>query len=162
MKKSVCVVKQKKFEKDPRKQYVKKYRIYPSFLYGCLDKWLKKMSSNGLHIVYCGFLCFWFEKGFPEEREYFTYGLSTQEGRYSISLRYPLLEKQYGLKKKRSSINSNRTKSYQIIEIDTSKIDSGYIELINDRNDLYMRYFLRNLIIVLTVIALSHTLIYFL
>lgn len=142
----------KKFQKNPCKQYAKRYRIYPSFLYSHLDRWLKKMSLNGWHVVHCGLICFLFEKGVPEEREYFTYGLGTQEGKYSISLRFPLLEKQYGLEKKKSAINSNCTKAYSIVEIDTYKIDIGYGELINDRNHLYMRYFLRNLSVIIAVI----------
>ncbi len=76
---------------SPGKEYIKIIRMYPAFLYHRLDKWLKLMSRSGWHIVHCGLFTFWFEKGKPIEKEYFTYGLSTQEGKYSISLRYPML-----------------------------------------------------------------------
>ncbi len=147
----------KKFRREQGKQYVKKFRIYPSFLYCRLDKWLKSMSLKGWHIVHCGLLFFWFEKGEPAEKEYFTYGLVTHEGKYSISLQYPLLEKTYGVKKKKSKINSNETKTYQIVEIDLGRIDVqndiGYKELISDRNRLYMRHSLRTFGIILAVAA---------
>ena len=146
------------FYKDPKKQYLKKYRFYPMFLYSCLDKWLKDMSLKGWHIVHCGLLTFVFEKGEPCEKEYFTYGLSTQEGKYSISLRYPFLEETYGLKSKKSKINFNKAKAYKIVEIDLDKInikdDIGYNELKNDRNHLYLEYFIRNTVIFSFVLVL--------
>lgn len=141
---------------DPSKQYIRKFRIYPYFVYNRLDKWLKEMSAKGWHIVHCGIFFFWFEKGEPKDKEYFTYGLSTQEGKYSLSLRYPLLEKTYGLKKKKSPINSNKNKVYAVVEIDLSRIDIendvGYKEMISDRNRLYMKYFIRNVCVILSAI----------
>ena len=96
----VVKVKYKKYELSKKKdntnsekKYLKKLRIYPTFLYCYLDKWLQKMSLKGWHIIHCNLLFFWFESGLPEKREYFTYGLSTQEGFYSITLRHPFLEK---------------------------------------------------------------------
>lgn len=146
---------EKGFRKDINKLYVRKFRVYPSFLYSRLDRWLKAMSLKGLHVVHCDMLSFWFEKGLPKEKEYFTYGLATQEGKYNISLKYPLLEKTYGVKSKNSKINSNDKKTYKIVEIDTTRIavqnDAGYKELITDRNHLYLRYFIRNS----TILALS-------
>lgn len=134
----------KKFIKEPGKQYKRKFRIYLPFVYNRLDKWLKSMSLKGWHIVHCGLFYFLFEKGKPTEKEYFTY-TNTQEGKYSISLMYPLLEKTYGVKKKKSKINSNEAKAHTIIEIDLKKVDVkndiGYKELINDRNRLYRKYF---------------------
>lgn len=116
------------------------------------------MSEKGWHIVHCGMFFFWFERGAPQKKEYFTYASLTQEGRYSIALRYPFLEKTYGLPKEKSKINSNETKKYQILEIDVNKIDIendvGYKELINDRNSLYVRYFLIRLGIMLSVVAI--------
>ena len=98
------------------------------------------MSAEGWHIVHCGIFFFVFEKGEPKNKEYFTYGLSAQEGKYNIELMHPFLEKRYGVKAKRSKINANRSKSLQIVEIDTDKIDVnndiGYKELISDRNSL--------------------------
>lgn len=141
-----------------QKEYVKKLRIYLPFMYSHLDKWLKSMSTNGLHIVHCGMFVFWFERGKPAKKEYFTYGLNTQEGEYDILLRHPNLEKLYAVKSKKSKINSNKTKTHQIIEIDTDKIDIesnvGYIELIKDRNSLYLKYFVRNIIVLLIVALL--------
>lgn len=148
----------KKIAMDSKNQYVRKFRIYPAFLYCRLDKWLKEMSRNGFHIVHSGLFFFWFECGKPEEREYFTYGLSTQEGKYSLSLRYPFLEKSYGVKKKKSKINSNEAKVYNTIEIDIDKIDPdnnvGYKELVTDRNRLYMHHFIRNISIITAVILI--------
>lgn len=136
-----------KFRKDPQKRYIKKFRFYPSFLYCRLDKWLKKMSATGWHVVHCGIFFFWFEEGEPGIKEYFTYGLSTQEGKYDINLRHPFLEKTYGVEPKKSKINANRSKTLQIVEIDTAKIDVnnnvGYKELISDRNSLYLKYFIK-------------------
>ena len=137
----------KRFVPSADKQYIKKFRIYPPFLYFMLDKWLKKMSSEGWHVVHCSLLFFWFEKGEPKNKEYFTYGLGSHEGEYSVSMRHPHLEKIYGVKKKKSQINSNESKTYNIVEIDTDRIDInnnvGYKELLNDRNRLYKKHFLR-------------------
>lgn len=151
--------KKKQFRRDPNKQYIKKFRIYPSFLYSRLDKWLKKMSLSGWHVVHCGFLFFWFEKGEPMNKEYFTYDyLSAYEGAYSIDLRFPFWEKTYGVKRKKSIINSNQAKKRNIIEIDTKKIDikkdAGYLELISDRNRLSLRFFIRNLAVIAIVILI--------
>lgn len=150
----------------PRKQYHKVFRIYPVFLYHRLDRWLKLMSEKGWHIAHCSLFFFFFEKGQPSTKEYFTYGLSTQEGKYSISLRHPFLEKKYGLEKNKSIINANKAKSYQIVEIDTEKIDVindvGYRELVKDRNRLYLIYSIRNLCIVLFCAILCALLFIFL
>lgn len=150
------------FKADPQKQYLKKWRFYPTFMYSHLDKWLNNMSREGWHIVHCNAICFLFEKGAPEEKEYFTYGLSTQEGKYNLSLIHHNIEKTYGVKKHKSKINSNENKIYQIVEIDQNKIDIqndvGYKELVSDRNRLYLQYFLRNtavfLLAVLILVAL--------
>ena len=149
--------KAKKFQKDPNKKYKRKFGIFPSFLYASLDKWLKKMSLDGWHIVHCGAFSFWFEKGEPSEKEYFTYGLSTQEGKYDLMLQYPQLEKTYGVKKEKSKINSNENKSYNIVEIDIERVKAekivGYQELLSDRNRLYTQYFIRNLALFLAPLA---------
>ena len=154
--KTKTLLSHKKNQKKTHKQCIKKFRIYPPFLYSRLDRWLKSMSKKGWHIIHCGTFFFWFERGDPEEKEYFTYGLTTQEGKYSLTLRYPLLERTYGLRNSKSKINSNKTKKYQVVEIDISKIDIendiGYKELISDRNSLYMRYFIRNCIVISVVI----------
>ena len=99
---------------------------------------------------------FTFEKGKPKQKEYFTYGLGTQEGKYNLSLLHPFLEEKYGYKK--SKINSNNKKSYQIVEIDLKRhnieTDVGYKELISDRNNLYLRFFIRNTVIFLAIALL--------
>lgn len=127
-------------------------------MYSRLDDWLKDMSAKGLHIVHCGLLVFWFEEGEPMKKEYFTYGLTTQEGKYSLSLRYPNLEKTYGVKCKKSKINANKDKAHQIIEIDTDRIDIesdiGYTELKKDRDHLYLKYFIRNAVVFFLVVLL--------
>ena len=90
--------KSKSFQNRKNKKYIKKFRLYPAFLYKRLDKWLKEMSLKGLHIVDCRFFTFIFEKGAPKEKEYFTYGDAIREGKYSLSMRHPFLEKNMGLK----------------------------------------------------------------
>ena len=134
---------------------VKRFRIYPAFLYYKLDRWLKEMSLNGLHIVHCDAFFFWFEKGEPSKREYFTHGLVTQEKKYSITSLYPILLSRYSMKK--SKINLNQEKTYQIVEIDTNKIDVendlNYKQLVGDRNRLYKRYFIRNVSVCSIVVA---------
>ena len=152
-------LKKKEIRLDPKKTYMKKFRIYPPFLYYRLDRWLSKMSENGWHIVHCGWFMFWFEQGEPLKKEYFTYGLSTQEGKYLISLRYPFLEETYGVKKKKSKINSDEKKGYRIVEIDLKRIDTkndtGYKELVSDRNRLYLFHFIRDTIAILGMSTLA-------
>ena len=142
-----------------KEEYIRKIRFYPSFLYSFLDRWLKRMSLSGWHIVHCGIVSFWFEKGPPLQKEYFTYGDPPKEGKYSISLRYPGLEKTYGVKKKASKINSNEAKAHRIIEIDERKIDvknnSAYLEMVKDRNYLYLVYFLRNVGFILALAGVA-------
>ena len=119
------------------------YRFYPDCLFFLLDAWLKKMSKNGYHLVDYGIITYVFEKGNPEDREYFTYSCDRiGEGIFSILLRYPNLANTYGKKKKRSKLNkSNHSKGRTILEIDTDSIslknNIGYNELIKDRNRLY-------------------------
>ena len=69
MKKARVENRSSKFIPDPRKQYLKKFKIYPTFWYGRLDKWLKEMSKSGWHIVHVGWFFFWFERGEPLEKE---------------------------------------------------------------------------------------------
>lgn len=156
--KKTSKARQRDFYKDPKKEYIKKFRLYPPFLYHRLDAWLAKMSRNGWHVVHCAGFFFWFEKGLPEEKEYFTYGMASQEGKYSIELRHPSLEKTYGVPRKASKINANEAKSYHIVEIDRNILDTskhvGYRELIHDRNRLYRRYFIRILIALIACISI--------
>ena len=92
---------------------------------------------------------------------YFTYEVGcgrNDDRKYSIPLRYPFLIQTYGVKKKYSKLNRNEAKSYLTIEIDTKKIDIendvGYKELISDRNRLYRKLAIRNIIIFLTIILI--------
>ncbi len=148
-----------RFKKDPTKQYIKKFRIYPRFMLSHLDKWLKNMSLSGWNIVHCGVFFFWFEKEVPTEKEYFTYIEFTQKAKYSITLRHPFLERNYAVENKKSKINANSMKSLQIIEIDTKRIDTkndvGYRELIADRDRLYLHYFIRNISVIAPIILLT-------
>ena len=149
------------YKRCSNKCCLKKHRFYPSFLYHRLDKWLKIMSQKGWHLVHSTEFSFIFEEGEKEDREYFTYGLITQEGKYNISLMYPMLEKTYGLKI--SKLNKNQARFYRTIEIDKKQIETkhkvGYNELISDRNRLYKKYFIRNTII-LSVVILSLVLLF--
>lgn len=157
-----CSLKFKRFKKDNSRKYMKRYCFVPSFLYPQLDKWLEKMSSQGWHIVDCNLFSFTFEKGKPLKKIYFTFSLGTfhrNEGYFDILLRYPTLETTYGVKRKLSKINANEAKAYQIIEIDTARIDvesnMGYRELMKDRNKLYVLKAVRNAGALLLVLGLS-------
>jgi len=150
-----------RFRKDSSKKYIRKFRIYPSFLYKNLDKWLNKMSLSGYHLVDSNFASFLFECGEPQSKIYFTYNSGwgrNDSGKYSIPLRYPFLEKTYGVKPKHSELNSNRSKAYYTLEIDTQKIDVnsdvGYKELITDRNRLYTRLAIRDGAILFTTLLI--------
>ncbi|MBR2965364.1 MAG: DUF2812 domain-containing protein [Clostridia bacterium] len=150
------------FSKDSNKKYSRKIRFYPSFMYSKLDKWLKKMSLSGWHLVDSNVFSFLFEQGNAEEKTYFTYkvgGGHNDDGKYSIPLRYPFLEKTYGVSKKQSKLNKNESKTYLTLEIDTDKIDTendvGYKELINNRDKLYKKLAVRNLFILLELILLG-------
>ena len=147
-----------RFFREPSKRYVRKFRFYPSFLYDKLDKWLNKMSLLGWHLVDSNPVSFLFEQGNPENKIYFTYsvgGARNDSGKYSIPLRYPFLDKTYGVKSKHSKLNNNRKKTYLTVEIDTQKIDIendvGYKELISDRNRLYRKLAIRNAIVFLVI-----------
>ncbi len=150
---------QKAFVREKNKRYLKKFRIYPAFLYNRLDKWLKSMSLKGWRLVRCGIFSFLFESSEIKEREYFTYDATKREGKYSLSMRHPFLEEKYGIKKKKSKINAQERKPYLIVEIDTQKIDIqndvGYKELLADRKRLSLLYFLRNVgLFILSVIII--------
>ncbi len=160
-KKYTWLTKLEKFQKDPKKKYIRKFRIYPSFMYHRLDKWLNKMSLLGWHLVDSNLVSFLFEQGNPENKIYFTYetdGARNDAGKYSIPLRYQFLDKTYGVKSKYSKLNKNRRKAYLTVEIDTRKIDIendiGYKELICDRNRLYRKLAIRNAIILLVLIIM--------
>jgi hypothetical protein len=109
------------------------------------------MSSKGWHIIDCKIgILYYFEKGKPQEKEYFVWDPTyTGEGKYSIPMRYPFLKKTYGVKGKHSKLNQN--KYLNIIELDTHKIDINndisYLELKNERNKLYVLCFVRNFLI---------------
>lgn len=154
-------MKKNTFIKDPTKKYIRKIRFYPSFMYSNLDKWLNKMSLLGWHLVDSNLVSFLFEKGNPKNKIYFTYeagGGRNDAGKYSIPLRYPFLDKTYGVKSKYSKLNKNRRKTYLTVEIDTQKIDIEndvrYKELISDRNRLYRKLAIRNAIIFLVLIII--------
>ncbi len=145
------------FHKDTTKRSMKKIRFFPIFMYNKLDNWLSEMSLKGWHITHCSMFVFYFEYGKPLKKRYFTYAEFSRETKYSLTLQHPFLEKRYGLTPSQSKINSNKSKKYQIIEIDTRRIDVqndiGFIELVNDRNHQYFRYSLRNFGITFLVVV---------
>ena len=140
---------------------LRKIRIYPPALYYRLEKWLKNMSLRGWHLVSRKYgILYMFEQGRREEKEYFVWdATATGEGKYSIEMRYPFLEKTYGVKKSKSKLNANTLATFgTIIEVDTKKIDIqtniGYQELKSDRNRLYRQRFFRKVIILSCVLGL--------
>lgn len=139
---------------------IRKIRYYPDCFFFMLDKWLKRMSQNGYHLTDYGIVTYIFEKGNPEDREYFTYSCeSIGDGRFSVALRYPNLANTYGKKKNKSKLNkANISKGVTIVEIDTARIsifeNIGYKELIKDRNRLYCLRALRNVAVVLAMLMI--------
>ena len=152
----------RKFQRDPKKTYTRKFRIYPSFLYFRLDHWLNRMSLSGHHVVDCRFGFFLFEQGTPDDRRYFTYDPTSPRrdgGMFSLTMRYPFPEKTYGIRKKRSALNRNEGKTCQIIKLDAQKIQSeqalGYRELVHDRNRLYALRAVRNAAILTVFVMIA-------
>lgn len=143
-----------------KQKKIRKYRYYPDCCFFALDTWLKRMSRNGYHLVDYGIITYVFEKGKPKDREYFTYSCDRiGEGKYSIRLRYPNLDKTYGVKRKKSKLNqANVSKGVTVLEIDTNRIstedDIGYKELIKDRNRLYLIRAIRNAVVVLLMLMM--------
>lgn len=140
---------------------VKKIRFFPKCLFFLRDRWLKKMSKKGWHLIDYGIFVYIFENGVPSDKEYFSYTCErVGDGKYSIPLRYPLLDETFGVKKKKSKLNKNsilKSKANTIIEVDTHKIDIendiGYKELRHDRNKLYFLITIRNIAIILALIV---------
>lgn len=160
-KKHACFRKLERFQKDPNKKYIRKFRFYPAFAYHRLDKWLNKMSLDGWHLVDSNPVSFLFELGEPSNKTYFTYqevGGNNDTGRYSIALRHPFLEEIYGVKGKYSKLNKNNAKTYLTVEIDTKRIDIendiAYKELLHDRNSLNKKLAIRNTAIFLVVVLI--------
>ena len=129
------------YQKNPKKTYIWKFRIYPSCLYARLDRWLNKMSLSGWHVVDIKLGFFLFEQGKAEDKHYFCYTPTPPRndgGTFSIPMRYPFLEQTYGVKKKYSPLNKNQSKTLCVIEVDPQKMQStGYHEMLHDRNRLY-------------------------
>ena len=125
------------------KEIKKVLRFYPCCLYFLLEKWLKQMSLSGWHLIERKSFIYCFEKGKPQNREYFAWDpTATGMGKYSIPMRYPFLIKTYGKHKKKSQLNRNSLqKGDTIMEVDTERIDVssdvGYKELVSERNRLY-------------------------
>ena len=132
----------------------KSIRFYPNFLYFLLEKWLKKESSKGWHLVKRKAFVYYFAKGKPQKKEYFAWSPTyTGSGKYSIPMRYPNLRDTYGVKKKKSELNkSSSINNDTIIEIDTKwfddPIDNGYKEMVHDRNHLYWVSFIKNISVI--------------
>ena len=139
----------------PKVEYIKKYRFYPAFLDHRLDVWLKSMSAKGWHFVHQGLLFFYFEKGTPEDRVYF----STNGGIATISL-YKGLRRKFPdwrkYEKKKSKLNHNFKNTCRTIEVDVQKIDSEYEKLVAYRNHICLReyamLFLMSLLAIVAVI----------
>lgn len=73
-----------------------KYKFYPSFRYHKLELWLKEMSEQGFCLIDYGFLKYVFKESEFSSRIYFVFncgGVHKDAGKYSILLKYPLLEK---------------------------------------------------------------------
>lgn len=162
-------MKKNNFLKVPTKKYIRKIRFYPAFMYTKLDKWLNKMSLSGWHLVDSNIFSFLFEEGDKKNTTYFTYDFGwarNDSGKYSIPLRYPFLEKTYGVKPKYSKLNKNKTKFYSTVEIDTQKIDIendvGYKELISDRDELYTKLAIKSAVAFLVIILILVVSMYFL
>lgn len=130
-----------------------KYKFYPSFRYRKLELWLKEMSEQGLCLIDYGFLKYVFKESEVSSRIYFVFncgGVHKDEGKYSILLKYPLLEKEYGLSSHRSFLNKNmknKIKHKNILEIDSDKLNDGFYELVAERDKLYLKRTIKNIIV---------------
>lgn len=132
-------------------QTITRYRIYLPVTYSCLEVWLKKMSLNGAHLIRYNAIKYTFELGNPMERTYFAYQCGGSphrgEGFFNISLRYPLLFQEIGMPKKRSHLNNGLKNAYatkMIIEVDAKRLYQKYMDLVAERNRLYLLKFLRD------------------
>jgi len=136
-----------------------KYRWYPSYRYNKLELWLKDMSDSGWMLVNYGSLKYEFKKCNNVERIYFAYncgGFRNEDGQYSVMLRYPLLKEQYGISTRRSLLNKNNRSRFfykTIIELDPQKVDDGFYEIIDQRNKLYIKQLIMNVIYMLLIIC---------
>ncbi len=120
-------------------------------MYSRLDKWLEQMSLTGWHVVHCSCYVFWFEKGEPMKKVYFTPVNYRNNGtKYNLERKYPFFDVAYGMDKKKSKINANITKTLPILEIDIQRIDiqrnEGYKKLVAGRNILSLQCFIRNIL----------------
>lgn len=131
---------------------IMRYKFYPSFRYRKLELWLKEMSEKGFYLIDYGFLKYVFKESEISSRIYFVFncgGVHKDEGKYSILLKYPLLKKEYGLSSHRSFLNKNmrnKIKHKNIVEIDPTKLNDGFYELITERNKLYLKRTIKNII----------------
>lgn len=136
------------------------FRIYfvPSFLYFYFEKWLNCMSKKGLQLVYYKGFIYYFKIGEPSDRMYFIYnctGYRKDDGKFSVSLRYPCLEKQYAVTAKLSKLNKLNKKylnSKRIIEIDKNRVDIGFNDIVQERNKIYFKKSFRDLLIFLVAL----------
>lgn len=138
-----------------RNKSIVKIFFAPPFFYCYLEKWLNQMSKKGLKLVYYKGFAYYFKQTEPSNSVYFVYnstGYRNDSGKYSISLRYPCIKKQYGLSSKLSMLNKSSkeiTNWKIIIEIDTRKIDAGFDYIVKDRNKIYFYKCFRDLLIIL-------------
>lgn len=132
---------------------ISKIYFVPSFLYFFLEDWLNNKSKSGLQLVKHKGFVYYFKEGKPSNRSYFVYnctGYRNDDGKYSVSLRYPCLEKQYALSTNLSKLNELNRKSVnskKIIEIDKKKIDEAFNEMVRERNKIYLNKFFRDMLI---------------
>lgn len=140
-------------------QKIIKYRFYPSYRYNKLELWLKDMSNSGWMLVNYGFFKYEFQKCNNIERIYFVYnygGFRNDDGQYSIMLRYPRLKEQYGVSAHRSLLNKNNRSRFfykTIIELDPQKVDNSFYEIVDERNKLYIKQLIMNVIYILLIIC---------
>lgn len=136
-----------------------KYRFYLSYRYNKLELWLKDMSDSGWMLINYGFLKYEFQKCNNIERIYFVYncgGFRNDDGQYSIMLRYPRLKEQYGVSARRSLLNKNNRSRFfykTIIELDPQKVDNSFYEIVDERNKLYIKQLIMNVIYILLIIC---------
>ena len=133
------------------KKIIKKYRFYPYWLFFLQDKWLLRQSERGWKLIDYGLFYYVFEEYFGEKIVFFSYdrglgGYRRGDGKYSLSMRYPLLESQFSKKRNKSKLNNSIRKKRNkiIIEISSEKIDYSYFELIHDRDKWHLLAWLRN------------------
>lgn len=131
----------------------KKVIPLPFFSAFLTEFYLNSLCKKGLRLVSWRGIQFQFTESTQPYARYFVYypgdmGFRRGDGKYSLTLRHPNIEKVYGLGKSASKLNlfAQRTShGFSVVELSQQALSNiGYQELLQDRCRLYYRSFLRS------------------